>query len=92
MGELRRDPVDDGHDLVAALHRQAAARQEAVLHVGDDQHALVVDRNAARRESEACRREQRCGQPAAQAANHVAAMEMCHGELRDRASRVRVQR
>ncbi len=89
MGELRRDPIDDGHDLIAVLHRQAPSGQEAVLHVDDDQHGRVVDWDVARREGEPGRCEERRGQSAAQAANHLTTMEMCHGDLRDRASRSR---
>src|ERR1700754_4381305 len=39
LGEL----VDDRDDLVAALHRKAAAGQKAVLHVNDDQNRCIVD-------------------------------------------------
>jgi hypothetical protein len=73
--------------LIAALHRQAPAGQEAVLHVDDDQHALVVDCDVACRKGEPGGCEKRRGQSAAQAANHLTTMEMCHGDLRDRASR-----
>ena len=40
--ERRRQRVDDRHDLGAALDRQRAAVDEAVLHVDDDQRRLGV--------------------------------------------------
>ena len=42
IGKALGDTVDDGHDLLAVLHCEAATRQEAVLHVDDDERGCVV--------------------------------------------------
>ncbi len=81
VGKFLGDRIDDGHDLLAVLDRQAAARQEAVLHVHDDEHALVVDRDG--RERRSGRTEQRCGDPGAEPAHHLTTIEICHDGLRD---------
>ena len=41
MGKLRGQAIDQRHDLVAAGHREAAARTEVVLDVDDQQDILV---------------------------------------------------
>src|SRR5690606_5575643 len=43
MGELFGQCVDQRHDLVAAGDRQAAAGQEIILHIGDNEHVLGAD-------------------------------------------------
>ena len=40
MREPLGDPVDHGHDLIGAGHRQRSALAEAVLHVDHKQHVL----------------------------------------------------
>jgi hypothetical protein len=47
MGEFRGEAVDWRDDLVAALHRQTAARAEIILHVHHDEHVGWADRNRA---------------------------------------------
>ena len=39
--EARRDAVDDGDDLVAALDRERAAGQEVVLDVDDEKDGIL---------------------------------------------------
>ena len=48
--ELLGELVDDRHDLLAALDRQRAAGDEAVLHVDDDQRGVAtgLDRRGPR--------------------------------------------
>ena len=49
VGKALGEPVDDRHDLIAVLHREAAARQEAILHVDDEQCRRIVDLDRGRR-------------------------------------------
>src|SRR5215472_2442816 len=43
VAEPRRKTVDDGNDLVALRHRQRAAWTKIVLHVDDDEHAVIAE-------------------------------------------------
>ena len=42
IGKALGEAVDDGNDLFAVFDREAAARQETVLHVDDDQRGCLV--------------------------------------------------
>jgi hypothetical protein len=42
IGKALCDAVDDGNDLLAVFDRKAAARQETVLHVDDEQRGSVI--------------------------------------------------
>jgi hypothetical protein len=43
VSEFCRQCIDRRYDLVAARHRQAAARTEIVLNVDDQKHIAVAD-------------------------------------------------
>src|SRR5579859_5237311 len=43
VAEPRCKTVDDGNDLVALRHRQRTARTKIVLHIDDDEHAIVAE-------------------------------------------------
>ena len=45
-------PVDDGHDLVAAAHCQGAARAEIDLDIDRDKHIAVAELIFANHESD----------------------------------------
>ncbi len=46
VAKPRGEAIDDRHDLIAARHRERAARTEIVLHVHDDEDVSAVDRRA----------------------------------------------
>ena len=50
VAERLRDLIDQRHDLIALLHRQTAARNEAVLHIDHQQSVLIARPDLARRE------------------------------------------
>jgi hypothetical protein len=79
--KLLRDAIDDGDHLLAVLDRQAAARQEAVLHIDDDQHALLIDRDVSRREGEPARRQQHSANSTGQTVDELTSTELSHGSL-----------
>ncbi len=43
------DAIDDGNDLLAVLHGEAAAGQEAVLHIDDQKCGSVIGLDRRRR-------------------------------------------
>jgi hypothetical protein len=48
--EARGDAIDDRDDLIAILHRKAASRQEAILHVDHQQHRIAARYDLLRRD------------------------------------------
>jgi len=61
--ERRRQRVDDRNDFVAALHRQRAAVEKAVLHVHHDQRRLGAGLDLAGREGVESDTAEATGQP-----------------------------
>ena len=46
VAKPRGEAIDDRHDLIAARHRERAARTEIILDVHDDEDVSAVDRRA----------------------------------------------
>jgi hypothetical protein len=43
IGKTLGDAIDHGNDLLAVLHRETAAGQEAILNIDDQQRRRVID-------------------------------------------------
>src|SRR5206468_8279593 len=84
VGKILGHAVDDRDDLIAVFHRKAAAGKEAVLHVDDDQHAPIVDRDFLRRARHSRRSEKDDAEAdAAHAADDLASTTVYHGYPRN---------
>ena len=51
IGKALGDAVDDGNDLLAVFHGEAAAGQETILHVDHQQRRRVIELDRAAAQS-----------------------------------------